>query len=90
MIRGTSLAILALLAVVVLAAGIVSAAPRQQGTVGTLSSLTLSGVTLVPAFDPATTMYTATVPYTVTETTVTATPTNATAGVASLSLARFT
>ena len=35
----------------------------------------------MPAFDPATTMYTATVPYTVTETTITATPTNATAGV---------
>ena len=50
-IRGTSLAILALLAVVVLTTVIVSAAPRQQATDATLSSLTLSDVTLVPAFD---------------------------------------
>ena len=79
MIRGTSLAILALLAVlgvVVLAAGVVSAAPRQQATDATLSSLTLSDVTLVPAFDPATTDYTATVAHTVAETTVMATPTH--------------
>ena len=74
-IRGTSLAILALLVVVVLTTVIVSAAPRQQ-TVHPLSALTLSGVTLVPAFDPATTSYTATVPYNLTETTVTATATN--------------
>ena len=75
MIRRTSLAILALLAVVVLTTVDVSAAPRQQG-LATLSSLTLSGVTLEPTFDPATTSYTATVPYNVTETTITATPTN--------------
>ena len=72
MIRGTSLAILALLAVVVLTTVIVSAAPQQQ-TVHPLSALTLSGVTLVPAFDPVTRTYTATVPYTFTETTITAT-----------------
>ena len=71
-IRGTSLAILALLVVVVLTTVIVSAAPRQQ-TVYPLSALTLSGVTLVPAFDPATITYTATVPYTVDETTITTT-----------------
>ena len=74
MIRRTSLAILALLAVVVLTTVDVSAAPRQQ-SLATLSSLTLSGVTLEPTFDPATTSYTATVPYNVTETTITATPT---------------
>ena len=45
MIRGTSLAILALLAVVVLATGVVLAAPRQQAmNDATLSSLTLSNV----------------------------------------------
>ena len=47
MIRGTSLAILALLAVVVLATGVVFAAPRQQtSSDATLSSLTLSNVDL--------------------------------------------
>ena len=51
MIRGTSLAILALLALVVLATGTVSAAPRQQAMDdATLSSLTLSDVTLTPDF----------------------------------------
>ena len=47
MTRGTSLAILAALAALVLADGVVSAAPRQQtppSTDATLSSLTLSGV----------------------------------------------
>ena len=56
------------LAVAVPATGTVSAQ-----TVHPLSALTLSGVTLVPAFDPATTIYTATVPYTFTETTITTT-----------------
>ena len=47
MIRGTSLAILALLAVVVLTTVIASAAPRQQAMDdATLSSLTLSDVAL--------------------------------------------
>ena len=83
MIRRTSLAILALLAVVVLTTVDVSAAPRQQtsSTDATLSSLTLSDVALDPAFDPATMEYTGTVPYGVTETTVTATPTNSNATV---------
>ena len=81
MIRGTSLAILAVLAVLAVlgvAAGIVSAAPRQQtsSTDATLSSLTLSGGELTPTFDSANLIYTATVANTVTETTVTATPTN--------------
>ena len=78
MIRGTSLAILALLAVVVLATGAVFAAPRQQAmNDATLSSLTLSDVDLGATFDPNIITYgNATAPYTVTETTVTATPTN--------------
>ena len=47
MIRGTSLAILALLAVVVLATGAVFAAPRQQAVDdATLSSLALSDVVI--------------------------------------------
>ena len=81
MIRGNSLAILALLALVVLATGTVSAAPRQQAMDATLSSLSLSGVTLMPAFDSATTNYMAEVAYTVTETTVTATRTDSNATV---------
>ena len=78
MIRGTSLAILALLAVVVLTTVIVSAAPRQQAsTDATLSSLSLSGVDLGAAFNPAVTLYPlAAAPYAVSETTVTATPTD--------------
>ena len=53
MIRGTSLAILALLAVLVLAVGVVSAAPRQQAVDdATLSSLSLSDVVLGATFDP--------------------------------------
>ena len=78
MIRGTSLAILALLAVVVLATGAVFAAPRQQtlSTDATLSSLTLSDVVLDPAFASGTVRYTGTAAHTVAETTVTATPTD--------------
>ena len=87
MIRGTSLAILALLAAA--RAGrpaSVSAAPRQQTmNDATLSSLSLSDVTLVPVFDSATILYTATVAHTVEETTVTATPTNSNAIVEILS-----
>ena len=78
------LIVLAALAALVLADGVVSAAPRQQtpSTDATLSSLSLSDVTLMPPFDSATTMYTGTTaPYTVTETTVTATPTNSGANV---------
>ena len=83
MIRGTSLAILALLAVLVLAVGVVSAAPRQQtlSTDATLSSLTLSDVVLDPAFASGTTQYTGTAAYDVTETTVTAMSTDSTATV---------
>ena len=78
MIRGTSLAILAVLAVLGVAAGIVSAAPRQQGTDdATLSSLSLSDVDLGATFDPDATSYAmATAAGTVIETTVTATPTD--------------
>ena len=78
MIRGNSLAILALLALVVLATGSVSAAPRQQAVDdATLSSLSLSGVDINAYFRlPPAPFYTATVAHTVTETTVTATPTN--------------
>ena len=61
------------LAVVVPATGTVSAQAMDDAT---LSSLTLSVGELDPAFDSATIMYTATVANTVTETTVTATPTN--------------
>ena len=86
MIRRTSLAILAALA---LATDVASAAPRQQIDDTTLSSLSLSdvdlGVTLDPAtivYDAATAVYTATettVTTETTETTVTATPTNSNA-----------
>ena len=77
MIRGTSLAILALLALVVLATGSVFAGPRQQAMDdATLSSLSLSDVVLDPAFASGTTMYTGTAAYDVEETTVTATPAN--------------
>ena len=77
MIRGTSLAILALLALVVLATGTVSAAPLQQAMDdATLSSLTLSDVTLTPDFASGTLKYTGAAANTVTETTVMATPTN--------------
>ena len=77
------LIVLAALAVVVLADGVVSAAPRQQtpSNVATLSSLSLSDVTLAPAFASGTLMYTATVAHTVAETTVTATPTDSNATV---------
>ena len=82
MTRGTSLAILAALAVVVLADGVVSAAPRQQAVDdATLSSLSLSVGELAPAFASGTDLYDATVANTVVETTVTATPTNAMATV---------
>ena len=63
------------LAVAVPATGTVSAQAMDDAT---LSSLTLSDVTLTPAFDSATTIYTATVASTVAETTVTATSTNPT------------
>ena len=78
MIRGTSLAILALLAVVVLATGAVFAAPRQQAMDdATLSSLTLSDVTLeAPYTDSGEVGYEGTAANAVTETTITATPTN--------------
>ena len=82
MIRGTSLAILALLALVVLATGSVFAGPRQQAmNDATLSSLTLSDVTLGPTFDPNTDVYDGTTAHDVAETTVTATPTNPNANV---------
>ena len=76
MIRRTSLAILAALA---LATAVASAAPRQQINNATLSSLSLSDVDLGATFDPATIVYdSATAVYTATETTVTAMPTNST------------
>ena len=82
MIRGTSLAILALLALVVLATGSVFAGPRQQAMDdATLSSLSLSVGELTPAFASGTTIYTATVAHDVEETMVTATPTNSNATV---------
>ena len=46
----------------------------QMPAVATLTALSLSGVTLSPAFDPEVTSYTGTVPNGVTSTTVTATP----------------
>ena len=83
MIRRTSLAILAALA---LPTAVASAAPRQQINDTTLSSLSLSDVDLGVTFDPATIVYdSATAVYTATETTettvttVTATPTNSNA-----------
>ena len=83
MIRRTSLAILAELA---LATAVASAAPQQQINDATLSSLSLSDVDLGATFDPATivydsatTVYTATETTETTETTVTATPTNSNA-----------
>ena len=71
------LIILAALAVVVLADGVVSAAPpRQAMDDPTLSSLSLSGGALDPAFDPNAKGFDATMAYNDEETTVTATPTN--------------
>ena len=84
MIRRTSLAILALFAVVVLTTVDVSAAPRQQtsSTDATLSSLTLSEVDLgAPfTFPGLGVIYAnAAAAHAVTETTITATPTNSNA-----------
>ena len=78
------LIVLAALAVVVLADGVVSAAPRQQtlSSDATLSSLSLSDVTLGATFDPSVLRYaSATAASTLTETTVTATPTDSSATV---------
>ena len=73
------------LAVGVLATSVVSA--QTPSSDATLSSLTLSVGELDPAFDSATLMYTATVAHDVTETTVTATPTDSNASVAIVYLA---
>ena len=75
------------LAVGVLATSVVSA--QTPGSDATLSSLTLSGVVLDPAFASGTTTYTGTAAYNVTETTVTATPTDSNASVAIVYLAGF-
>ena len=78
------LIVLAALAVVVLPDGVVSAAPRQQtlSSDNTLSSLSLSDVTLGATFDPSVLRYaSATAASTLTETTVTATPTDSSANV---------
>ena len=48
----------------------------ERSSVATLQALTLSGITLSPAFDSATTEYTAEVEYTVETTTVVAMPTH--------------
>ena len=53
-----------------------ASAPPTTSSDATLSTLELSGVTLDPAFDPATTTYDAEVAHSVTSTTVTATTTN--------------
>ena len=58
----------------------VARASLPEGT--TLSALSLSGVTLAPAFASDTLTYTARVPHTVSQTTVAATPTVSTASVA--------
>ena len=85
MIRRTSLAILALLAVVVLTVGVVSAAPRQQAMDdATLSSLTLADhngnvVALDPTFESNTTNYTASVANSTDLVTLTATKNDANA-----------
>ena len=85
MIRGVSLA--AALTVLVLATGVVSAAPRLQSTDPTLSTFTLSGITITRPFPSQfPTAYTGTVgPFEtggdVASTTVTATPTNSNATV---------
>ena len=88
MMRGYPLAIFVALVVLVLTAGAVSSAPRQQATDASLSSLTLSDITYSPALHAFPNNYShfATVgPFEtggdVASTTVTATPTDANATV---------